>query len=114
MQALLARAMTEMFLLASLALLSVVSSSSDSFYDFEYIWGGQSYGQKRCIEIPEDMQLCHGVGYAKMLLPNLLEHDTMTEVKQQAMSWVPLVHRRCHPGTQVTLRAPFPVTSVRC
>ncbi|KAM9700177.1 secreted frizzled-related protein 1-like [Menidia menidia] len=42
-----------------------------------------------------------------MLLPNLLEHDTLNEARQQASSWVPLVHKGCHPGTQVFLCALF-------
>lgn len=66
------------------------------------------YGKSpQCVGIPEDLRLCHGVGYAEMLLPNLLEHETMGEVKQQASSWVPLVHKRCHPGTQVFLCSLF-------
>ncbi|XP_017344462.1 secreted frizzled-related protein 1b isoform X1 [Ictalurus punctatus] len=106
MHAPLARAMTEMFLLASLALLSRVPSIG-SFSDGEYIWSSGSSGQGNCVEIPEDLRLCYGVGYRHMLLPNLLEHDSMAEVKQQASSWVPLVHRRCHPGTQVFLCSLF-------
>lgn len=113
MHAPLARAMTEMFLLASLALLSRVPSIG-SFSDGEYIWSSGSSGQGNCVEIPEDLRLCYGVGYRHMLLPNLLEHDSMAEVKQQASSWVPLVHRRCHPGTQVSSRAPFPLTATMC
>uniref|UniRef100_A0A3B5Q6R3 Secreted frizzled-related protein 1 n=1 Tax=Xiphophorus maculatus TaxID=8083 RepID=A0A3B5Q6R3_XIPMA len=66
------------------------------------------YGKSpQCVGIPEDLRLCHGVGYAEMLLPNLLEHETMGEVKQQASSWVPLVHKRCHPSTQVFLCSLF-------
>ncbi|XP_028829183.1 secreted frizzled-related protein 1b [Denticeps clupeoides] len=78
--------------------------------DYEYVrWNGeQGYGKShQCVEIPEDLRLCYTVGYSTMLLPNLLEHDSMTEVKQQAGSWVPLVHKGCHPGTQVLLCALF-------
>ncbi|KAK2823676.1 hypothetical protein Q7C36_020276 [Tachysurus vachellii] len=104
MQTLHARAMKEMFLLASLALLSRVHSTGFTA-DYEYVWNTRE--QNRCIEIPEDLRLCHGIGYPRMLLPNLLEHDSVAEVKQQAGSWVPLVHRRCHPGTQVFLCSLF-------
>ncbi|XP_077379004.1 secreted frizzled-related protein 1a isoform X2 [Festucalex cinctus] len=70
--------------------------------------GGRSYGKPpQCVDIPDDLRLCHNVGYAQMLLPNLLEHETMAEVKQQASSWVPLVHKNCHPGTQVFLCSLF-------
>ncbi|MCJ8742706.1 hypothetical protein PDJAM_G00085390 [Pangasius djambal] len=107
MQALRARAMMrEMFLLASLALLSRVPSIGSSS-DYEYVWNARDDGQRRCTAIPEDLRLCHGIGYAQMLLPNLLDHESMAEVKQQASSWVPLVHRRCHAGTQVFLCSLF-------
>lgn len=70
--------------------------------------GGRSYGKPpQCVDIPDDLRLCHNVGYNQMLLPNLLEHETMAEVKQQAGSWVPLVHKNCHPGTQVFLCSLF-------
>ncbi|XP_051924296.1 secreted frizzled-related protein 1a [Hippocampus zosterae] len=69
---------------------------------------GRGYGKPpQCVDIPDDLRLCHSVGYAQMLLPNLLEHETMAEVKQQASSWVPLVHKNCHPGTQVFLCSLF-------
>lgn len=60
-----------------------------------------------CVAIPVDLKLCHGVGYDQMLLPNLLEHESMAEVKQQAGSWVPLVHKNCHPGTRLFLCSLF-------
>ncbi|XP_075881776.1 secreted frizzled-related protein 1a [Nelusetta ayraudi] len=83
--------------------------------EYEYLsWrsdsynGGRSYGKPpQCVDIPDDLRLCAGVGYQQMLLPNLLEHESMAEVKQQASSWVPLVHKGCHPGTQVFLCALF-------
>ncbi|XP_051540038.1 secreted frizzled-related protein 1-like [Myxocyprinus asiaticus] len=78
----------------------------------EYIWKSDtevhSYGKgPQCMDIPEDLRLCFNVGYHQMLLPNLLEHETIAEVKQQAGSWVPLVHKACHPGTQVFLCSLF-------
>ncbi|XP_037536552.1 secreted frizzled-related protein 1a [Nematolebias whitei] len=82
--------------------------------EYEYRWesdlhmGGRNYGKPpQCVDIPAELRLCYGVGYSRMLLPNLLEHDRMEEVKQQASSWVPLVHKRCHPGTRVFLCALF-------
>ncbi|XP_030623980.1 secreted frizzled-related protein 1b [Chanos chanos] len=81
--------------------------------EYEYIsWkpdsGSHIYGKTpQCIDIPEDLRLCYNVGYHQMLLPNLLEHETIAEVKQQAGSWVPLVHKACHTGTQVFLCSLF-------
>ncbi|XP_028597348.2 secreted frizzled-related protein 1 [Podarcis muralis] len=61
----------------------------------------------QCVAIPADLRLCHSVGYDKMVLPNLLDHETMAEVKQQASSWVPLLNKNCHMGTQVFLCSLF-------
>uniref|UniRef100_A0A3P9HK38 Secreted frizzled-related protein 1 n=1 Tax=Oryzias latipes TaxID=8090 RepID=A0A3P9HK38_ORYLA len=91
-------------------LLAVTCGASE----YEYTWaagsynGGRGYGKApQCVDIPDDLRLCHTVGYTQMLLPNLLEHETMAEVKQQASSWVPLVHKNCHKDTQVFLCALF-------
>lgn len=74
----------------------------------EYVWESDGYGRSpQCMDIPHDLRLCFNVGYGQMLLPNLLEHETIAEVKQQAGSWVPLVHKACHPGTQVFLCSLF-------
>lgn len=97
-------------LAVTVALVSVCRAS-----EYEYLgWksdaynGGRSYGKPpQCVDIPDDLRLCHNVGYNQMLLPNLLEHEIMAEVKQQASSWVPLVHKNCHPGTQVFLCSLF-------
>lgn len=61
----------------------------------------------QCVAIPADLRLCHSVGYDKMVLPNLLDHETMAEVKQQASSWVPLLNKNCHFGTQLFLCSLF-------
>ncbi|KGL95459.1 Secreted frizzled-related protein 5, partial [Charadrius vociferus] len=47
------------------------------------------------------------VGYKRMRLPNLLEHETMAEAKQQASSWVPLLAKQCHTDTQLFLCSLF-------
>ncbi|KAK1154202.1 secreted frizzled-related protein 1 [Acipenser oxyrinchus oxyrinchus] len=94
----------------TLALLSCCRAT-----EYEYLsWqsdlytSGRIYGkQPQCVDIPDDLRLCHNVGYQQMLLPNLLEHETMAEMRQQAGSWVPLVHKNCHPGTQVFLCSLF-------
>ena len=58
----------------------------------------------RCVDIPDNLTLCRNIGYRQMMLPNLLEHDSLREVGQQASSWVRLVAVRCHPDTQVRTR----------
>ncbi|XP_781087.2 secreted frizzled-related protein 5 isoform X2 [Strongylocentrotus purpuratus] len=56
-----------------------------------------------CVDIPEDLSLCQNIGYTRMRMPNLLEHDSLDEVRNQAKSWVPLLLQRCHEGTQLFL-----------
>ncbi|KAJ9584850.1 hypothetical protein L9F63_020817 [Diploptera punctata] len=72
-------------------------------------WGlsGGRPTQPTCVDIPRNMSLCHGIGYNKMRLPNLLDHDTMAEVSQQAKSWLALNNIRCHPDTQLFLCSLF-------
>jgi secreted frizzled-related protein 5 len=53
------------------------------------------------------MTLCHNIGYTKMRLPNLLEHDSMQEASQQAASWVPLLNVKCHADSQLFLCSLF-------
>jgi secreted frizzled-related protein 5 len=68
-------------------------------------WGslnaGGHHGSTRCVEIPSNLSLCRNMEYTKMRLPNLLEHDTLKEVSQQAISWVRLLEVSCHADTQV-------------
>ena len=42
-----------------------------------------------------------------MRLPNLLDHDTMSEVSQQATSWLPLLNVQCHADSQLFLCSLF-------
>ncbi|XP_013393537.1 secreted frizzled-related protein 5 [Lingula anatina] len=63
--------------------------------------------QPKCIDIPQNLSLCQNIGYSQMRLPNLLDHDTLSEVKQQAGSWVPLLGIQCHPDTKLFLCSLF-------
>lgn len=97
----------------TLALVLLTSAASAEEYDY-YSWqsdnfhSGRFYAkQPQCVDIPTELRLCYNVGYKKMRLPNLLDHETMPEVKQQAGSWVPLLAKRCHADTQVFLCSLF-------
>lgn len=68
--------------------------------------GGRSI-HNTCVDIPRNMTLCHEIGYKKMRLPNLLDHDTIAEISQQAVSWIPLLNVKCHPDTQLFLCSLF-------
>ncbi|KAM4651124.1 secreted frizzled-related protein 5-like [Discoglossus pictus] len=61
----------------------------------------------RCVKIPRHMALCYDIGYSKMRIPNLLEHETMAEVIQQSSSWLPLLARECHPDARIFLCSLF-------
>lgn len=97
-------------LLFSLLLLTIVAADEYDYYSWQSdnFHNGRFYTkQPQCVDIPSDLRLCHNVGYKKMRLPNLLDHETMPEVKQQAGSWVPLLAKRCHADTQVFLCSLF-------
>lgn len=65
------------------------------------------YKKNNCKPIPANLLLCHDIEYAEMRLPNLLGHETMNEVLQQASSWIPLVQKQCHPDTRKFLCSLF-------
>lgn len=99
--------------LLALALALAGSPGGGQHYDY-YGWQpeglshGRFYGREpQCLDIPPDMQLCRDVGYKRMRLPNLLEHESMAEAKQQASSWVPLLAKQCHTDTQLFLCSLF-------
>ncbi|XP_044142815.1 secreted frizzled-related protein 2-like isoform X3 [Bufo gargarizans] len=87
-------------LMGALGLLHPVSG-------FPFILTQLSTRKSSCKAIPSSMTLCHGVGYSEMRLPNLLGHDTMKEVLQQAGSWVPLLTKQCHGDTKKFLCSLF-------
>lgn len=68
--------------------------------------GGRLHHSK-CVDIPVNMTLCHNIGYHQMRLPNLLEHDTLNEMTQQARQWVPLLRIGCHDNTKMFLCSLF-------
>ncbi|CAM9370671.1 secreted frizzled-related protein 5-like [Lampetra fluviatilis] len=131
--ALLRDAVVSFFLLLLLsrcthAALPLPAAPADDVYEYAYSWqgdaqaedseisagpGGWTWGpafhprRPACVPIPPELRLCHGIGYASMRLPNLLDHDSMGEVLQQAGAWVPLLARRCHPDARLLLCALF-------
>jgi len=74
------------------------------FADWSVLAGDR---QPTCVSIPQNMSLCHNIGYTKMRLPNLLEHDSMQEASQQAASWVPLLNVKCHADSKLFLCSLF-------
>jgi len=88
-----------------------VDWQSGSDWGSSHHLGGLSHA--RCVDIPDNLTLCRDIGYHQMMLPNLLEHDTLREVGQQASSWMRLVAVRCHPDTQVRFASALKVCSQR-
>ncbi|XP_048395544.1 secreted frizzled-related protein 2 [Stegostoma tigrinum] len=74
---------------------------------YSYSHAEFSYKRSNCKLIPSALALCHGIEYPEMRLPNLLGHETMEEVLQQASSWIPLVQKQCHPDTKKFLCSLF-------
>eukprot|EP00058_Branchiostoma_floridae_P022555 XP_002608045.1 hypothetical protein BRAFLDRAFT_74994 [Branchiostoma floridae] len=74
----------------------------------DYGYGDRIYNkQPQCTPIPSELTLCRNIAYSQMRLPNLLGHETMTEVLDQAGTWVPLLPKRCHPNTRLFLCSLF-------
>ena len=85
-------------------------NSDDAFSNHGHMsdWTGWTGGPKpKCIDIPANLTLCQNIGYKSMRLPNLLDHDLLSEVTQQARSWVPLLGIHCHPDAKLFLCSLF-------
>lgn len=61
----------------------------------------------KCVHIPANLTLCHGIKYNEMRIPNLLYHETINEVIEQSSSWIQLIKIGCHPDTQLFLCSLF-------
>ncbi|XP_065349614.1 secreted frizzled-related protein 1-like isoform X2 [Cloeon dipterum] len=94
-------------MLVRLVLVLAATTASAAAYLNDWSQAGVRNSQPTCVDIPRNMKLCHGIGYHKMLLPNLLDHDTMEEVSSQASSWVPLLNINCHADTKLFLCSLF-------
>ena len=57
----------------------------------------------RCQEIPSNFTLCYGLGYTQMHLPNLLNHESITEILYELPLWQSLLSLGCHPNARLLL-----------
>lgn len=62
---------------------------------------------QKCLKIPQNFTLCHGMQYSTMRLPNLLDHDSLDEAIQQSEPWTSLLRLHCHPDTRLFLCSLF-------
>ncbi|VDD90099.1 unnamed protein product [Enterobius vermicularis] len=76
---------------------------SDSFV----MYSSDRPSANKCIPIPKNFTLCYGMQYTTMRLPNLLEHETLDEVIEQAEPWPVLTNLNCHPDAQLFLCSLF-------
>lgn len=94
---------------SSILLLFVLASDSMDSVRGLFPFGQPEFSYKRsnCKPIPATLLLCHDIEYPNMRLPNLLGHETMKEVLQQASSWIPLIQKQCHRDTKKFLCSLF-------
>ena len=57
----------------------------------------------RCQPIPSNFTLCYGLGYTQMYLPNLLNHESITEISYELPLWKSLLRLTCHPNARLLL-----------
>ena len=58
---------------------------------------------QRCQEIPANFTLCYGLGYTQMHLPNLLSHESITEILYELPLWQSLLSLGCHANARLLL-----------
>lgn len=95
---------TDMSSLFHVMLAFVVFSTGQSLPPIET---GVRITKPTCVDIPPSLGLCYNIGYTTMRMPNLLDHDSLFEVRYQARSWIPLLLHRCHTDTQLFLCSLF-------
>lgn len=85
----------------ALAAVGLLRRTTASYISSTYDWDSRSsVDQVPCIGIPANLSLCQNIGYNRMRIPDLLEHDSLGEILEQSSSWIPLLNVRCHPDTQ--------------
>ncbi|CAF3367213.1 unnamed protein product [Rotaria sp. Silwood2] len=57
----------------------------------------------RCQPIPSNFTLCYGLGYTQMYLPNLLNHESITEILYELPLWESLLNLECHSNARLLL-----------
>lgn len=99
--------MKMVFLIVILYFLQV-NCNDYSFESFNFNdWGSGFYEKPVCKDIPSNMSLCNNINYKQMKVPNLLGHETLSEIEYQSSVWTPLVNIQCHPDTQLFLCSLF-------
>lgn len=79
------------------ALVLIVSGAFTHAFDFF------PANMHRCQAIPANFTLCYGLGYTQMHLPNLLNHESVTEILYELPLWQSLLSLGCHPNARLLL-----------
>ena len=64
---------------------------------------GVSSTDNRCQPISSNFSLCSGLGYTQMYLPNLLNHESISEILYEFSLWQSLLNLKCHPNARLLL-----------
>lgn len=99
--------MFRMFTILGLCLFSVSVQAMYLGQNWGRILEAERLEQPRCVNIPRNFTLCHGIQYNSMRLPNLLDHESLDEAIQQSDAWNSLLSLHCHADTQLFLCSLF-------
>jgi Fz domain len=82
-------------------------SSSSAASTQQHSSTASSSRPSRCIDIPTNFTLCHGIQYQRMHLPNLLDHESIDEALEQSAAWMSLLRLHCHSDARLFLCSLF-------
>uniref|UniRef100_A0A8C5MG69 Secreted frizzled-related protein 2 n=1 Tax=Leptobrachium leishanense TaxID=445787 RepID=A0A8C5MG69_9ANUR len=54
----------------------------------------------KCVQIPNDMDICNNIEYSEMRLPNLMGQTTLEEVVPKSEKWKALLQSGCHDSAR--------------
>lgn len=66
---------------------------------------GLDLGIPKCVAIPQEMSICHDVGYIEMRLPNLMGHTNLAEAVTKSAGWQHLLRTDSHPYARTFCRS---------
>ena len=93
-----------------------VHSSVNNFDSSRSSWQDMSLPPTtvhRCVPVPSNMRICHGIGYDFMRLPNMLNHETVGEAITQITHWDMLKRTNCHSELPIFLCSMYAPVCVR-
>lgn len=89
-----------MMLFPVLFLLLAFSVTNAYLEDSWAMFSSERPAGPKCVDIPSNLSICNGIEYTQMRLPNILEHETVSEAIHASKDWESLLRLNCHPDTQ--------------